>query len=210
MSTGHASAQFFSFVGDPGVASLCTRLDTLGDIDMTTKLLTLAAALTLGVTAGAHAANSEAQFVLEGYEKAGTPRWIATGRFQELIAQRSSVRGDAFTSTTAATNLCVAYIKTARLQQARMACDRAVSIAKMDRAGSVAWSYASATYLETMARSYSNRAVLNWVTGDMPAAESDLARAAELAPQAHFVAKNVAALSQRGHGAAVVAALAAK
>jgi len=43
---------------------------------------------------------------------------------------------------------------------------------------------------------YSNRAVLRWLSGDMTAAEQDLAKAKRLAPKADFVARNLTALHE--------------
>jgi len=47
---------------------------------------------------------------------------------------------------------------------------------------------------EYLALAYANRAVMHWMSRDGGAAQDDLMKARALAPQADFVARNVAAL----------------
>jgi hypothetical protein len=94
------------------------------------------------------------------------------------------------------TNRCVAYTVTRQLPAARVACDAAVREAQSERSGFLAATVWNTGAYDT-ALAYSNRAVLEWLSGDKAAAERDLVRARALAPGADFVAHNLSAVRER-------------
>lgn len=154
---------------------------------------------------GAHAADTTDPFVLEGYVRSDEPRLITTGRYEEIIARDAGRLAAARIDTETSTNLCVAYIKTSRFDAARTACDTAIATAVAGRIpDSARWLLSRQERWRDVARGYSNRAVLNWYSGARDAAEADLAKAAEYAPQAHFVLRNAAALRARGANASAI------
>lgn len=167
-------------------------------------------ALALVILISAQAAHAKDLFVLEGYETMASPRLLTEGRYAELIEQ-SSPHGwrDRTRASFAATNLCVAHIKTAQLDAARASCDAAIVAARSHRRPSSMPGGAHERQL-ALARAYSNRAVLNWVSGDRMAAEADLMQAARYAPQAHFIGRNARALSARGEVSNALAAAVAE
>ncbi len=209
MSGDHASTQFFSFVG-------CARIrDSAGDAGVGPhqwrfhmKGSSRLGALALMITLSAHAAQAKDLFVVEGYETMTSPRLLSEGRYEELIEQ-SSPHGwrDPTEASFAATNLCIAHIKTAQLEAARASCDAAIVAARSHRRAS---SMGTHERWLAMARAYSNRAVLNWASGDRAAAQADLVKAARYAPEAHFVSRNTRALTTRGEAASALAAVAAE
>jgi hypothetical protein len=67
----------------------------------------------------------------------------------------------------------------------------------------VSMSYARSDYRDYLAVAYSNRAVLNWMLNDTRAAQSDLKKAASIAPKATFVARNETALESHAKFARV-------
>lgn len=157
------------------------------------------------------AADTAEPFVLEGYERVAAPRLITTGRYEEIIAQSAERLRSARIDTETSTNLCVSYIKTARLDAARAACDAAIAAALAGRLPeSARWSHSGQDHWDEVARGYSNRAVLNWFSGARAAAKADLAKAATYAPKAHFVLRNTTALQARASSDAEIAALAGR
>lgn len=174
------------------------------------KTSALAALLTL-FGAYALATDTTEPFVVEGYEPLGAPRLITTGRYEEVIARSAGRLASARIDTATSTNLCVAYIKTARFDAARVACDAAIAAAVAGKSPQSAyWPRSEQGHWDDVARGYSNRAVLNWYSGARAAAEADLAKAATYAPKAHFVLRNATALQSRGSSDAEIAALAGR
>lgn len=168
------------------------------------------AMLVAGIGTGVEAAPAHS-FVLEGYESLGAPRLIRSGRYEEIIARssRHAVPKGAQGLPTL-TNLCVAYIKTVQLTQARSACDQAIAAASTNRPSASIWQHVARERALDLARSYSNRAVLHWVNGNRAAAEADIAMAATYAPTAHFVVTNAGALSARGSKDTTITSLAGR
>ncbi|MGH8286277.1 MAG: hypothetical protein ACRETT_10990 [Steroidobacteraceae bacterium] len=82
-----------------------------------------------------------------------------------------------------AVNDCATHIVAKDLDVARPACDRAVKIAKRARSAHHRSSLALAAAL-------SNHALLELLSGDLMAAEADIARARRLAPEQAFIARN--------------------
>jgi hypothetical protein len=164
VSGDHVSPQFFSFVArarirdraaDAGVGPHRRRFHMNGSSRL--------GALALMITLSAHAAHAKDLFVVEGYETLTSPRLLSEGRYEELIEQ-SSPHGwrDPTKASFAATNLCVAHIKTAQLEAARASCDAAIVAARSHRRAS---SMGTHERWLAMARAYSSRAVLRWLSG---------------------------------------------
>lgn len=94
------------------------------------------------------------------------------------------------------TNLCVDYIVTRQLDDARSACNGAVREAKRARTEMSNWMTTSRKdFNEQIALAYSNRAVLHWLSDNSDAAAADLAKARRLSPEAAYVARNETALT---------------
>lgn len=168
------------------------------------------AALLAASAVSAQAATAH-PFVLEGYESLQAPRLIRSGRYEEIIARSSRhAVPEGAKGLPTLTNLCVAYIKTVQLTQARTACDQAIAAASTRRPSGSIWQHVARERALDLARSYSNRAVLHWVNGDRAAAEADVAMAATYAPAAHFVVTNAAALSARGSKDTAITSLAGR
>ncbi|HTX04202.1 MAG TPA: hypothetical protein VMD06_00145 [Steroidobacteraceae bacterium] len=131
------------------------------------------------------------------------------GRYRAALAQLASPSGTIDPDPAAvSTNRCVAYSMSLQWRQAHAACDAAIEAAAEARTALPAWlSWTESSSEKYLALAYANRAVMYWLSNDTAAAREDLARAQDLAPQADFVARNVAAL--KVHGALAVAAAAA-
>ncbi len=109
---------------------------------------------------------------------------------QQLGARSTTFRRDFMAGST---NLCVAYTMTRRWDEARVACDDAISQASASHEDDrFQLGQAHRTHL---AVAYSNRAVLNWLQHRPAKAVRDVTRAHSLAPQSQFVSKNYAILN---------------
>ena len=153
-------------------------------------------ALALSVVSGTALADEAHRFVFTAYTDAAGGADVLAGRYraalEELETDRDSTDFDAGETDS---NRCVAYSMTMRWQEARATCDAAVREAAKQRVGAPGWfGWTRESQDEYLALAYTNRAVMRWMTGDEAAAKEDLGKARELAPQADFVARNVAAL----------------
>jgi hypothetical protein len=158
-----------------------------------TLQLAIAAAALAG--SAAHADDSR-NFELTAFSNGIAGSALLSGDYNTAVGQlqRTHILRDETTST----NRCVAYVLTRQLQSARLACDQAVRDAQEEMTSMpVSMSWARSDYRDYLALAYSNRAVLNWVANDNAAAQSDLKKAAAVAPKAAFVARNQAALQNR-------------
>ncbi|MGQ0835114.1 MAG: hypothetical protein ACT4O5_09385 [Gammaproteobacteria bacterium] len=113
---------------------------------------------------------------------AGTAHADATGPPAAVVrmAPAPFQRADA---SMEAVNDCATHIVARDLDLARPACDRAVAIAKRARP----------THLRdslSLAAALSNHALLELLSGDLMAAETDIGRARTLAPEQSFIARN--------------------
>jgi len=154
--------------------------------------LALAGALLVGSTA--FAADEPHTFELTAFSNGTGGRALVSGDYntaqQELSAHHQSLDVE-----TAATNRCVVFTVTRQIEAAHAACDKAVREAQQEIASlPVSLSWARSDYRDYLALAYTNRAVLNWVTNDSAAAQSDLKKAAAVSPRAAFVARNLSAL----------------
>lgn len=85
-----------------------------------------------------------------------------------------------------AVNDCATQIVAKELDLARAACDRAVRMAKRARP----FSFRALS----LAAALSNHSILELMSGDLAAAQSDISRAMKLAPERDFVARNQLAI----------------
>jgi tetratricopeptide (TPR) repeat protein len=156
----------------------------------------LGTALALMLASGASLAEGAHRFMFTAYTDALGGGNIVAGRYLAALDDLGRHAGTPESDTSAInTNRCVAYSMTRQWQEARTACDAAVSAAKRELRTSPAWwGWDSAPDNDYLALAYANRAVLYWLSQDDAAAQEDLAKATELSPRADFVALNVTAL----------------
>jgi hypothetical protein len=94
-------------------------------------------------------------------------------------------------ATLALNNLCVAHTALRQWVDARASCDAAVSAAAKQQPVQSRWSSERSRLANKVAAAvYSNRAVMNWLSQDVVAAQGDFARARAIAPKASFVVRN--------------------
>jgi hypothetical protein len=154
--------------------------------------LALAAALLVG--SAAHAADEPRTFELTAFSNGTAGEALVSGNYNTAVSELST-HAHALDSDTASTNRCVAYVVTRQMEAARAACDAAVREAQQAITSMpMSMSWARSDYRDYLAVAYSNRAVLNWAANDTAAAQSDLKKAARVAPKAAFVARNLTAL----------------
>jgi hypothetical protein len=168
----------------------------------------LQVAFAAAVLAGsaAHAAEQPRTFELTAFSNGTAGAALTSGDYtvalQQLTAHAHALDGDSL-----ATNRCVAYVATRQLPAAHAACDAAVRDAQQAIASlPMSLSYARSEYRGYLALAYSNRAVLNWLSNDSAAAQSDLRKAAAVAPNAKFVARNQTALQSHSTVAQIAVA----
>ena len=154
--------------------------------------LALAAALLAG--SAAHAADEPRTFELTAFSNGKGGTALVSGDYTSAVRVLSTnVNG--LDSDTANTNRCVAYVVTRQIEAARIACNEAVRDAQQQISSMpISMSFARSDYRDYLALAYSNRAVFNWMSNDTAAAQSDLKKAATVAPKAEFVARNMTAL----------------
>ena len=169
----------------------------------------LGAVLALSLASASALADAAHRFVFTAYADAVGGGDIIAGRYGAALEElKSHSRVTDLNSAAVDTNRCVAYSMTLHWQEARTACDAAVTAAGEQRDLSPPWwSWSHTLNDDYLALAYANRAVLHWMAHDAAAAQKDLAKAQELSPQADFVARNVAAL--KGHRAMALAAASA-
>jgi hypothetical protein len=153
----------------------------------------LAAALIAGPAAYA-AEPATGKFELTAFSNTAAGDSLIRGDY-ELAVQQLSTDARSLARNTVNTNRCVALALTHQLPAAHEACDTAVRDAQRELANAPAtelWSRSQ--YRDYLALAYSNRAVVNYLSHNDAAAQSDLAKAAAVAPKADFVARNLTAL----------------
>lgn len=129
-----------------------------------------------------------------------------SGHYNAALSELST-HAHALDSESVSTNRCVAYVVTRQMEAARAACDAAVREAQQAVTSMpVSMYWARSDYRDYLALAYSNRAVLNWAANDTAAAQSDLKKAAKVAPKAAFVARNLTALQSHSTVAQVAVA----
>ena len=166
--------------------------------------IALAGALLVG--SAAFAADEPHTFELTAFSNGTAGEALVSGDYNTALSELSR-HAHSLDSDTVNTNRCVAYVVTRQIEAARAACDAAVREAQQAITSMpVSLSWARSDYLDYLALAYSNRAVLNWVANDTAAAQSDLKKAAAVAPKAAFVARNLTALQSHSTVAQVAVA----
>lgn len=160
------------------------------------RLRALSTGLALALASGAALADGAHRFVFTAYTDAAGGAEVVSGRYRAALHALESHPDTMDLDPSAAnTNRCVAFSMTLQWQRARAACDAAVHAASAQRGGVPArLGGIRQSQDEYLALAYANRAVMHWMSRDGGAAEDDLVRARALAPQADFVARNIAAL----------------
>ncbi len=138
-------------------------------------------------------AMSSVQPLLVAYRSEAGGSALGRGAYDEAVRILAEAQPPRTSPGALATNRCVAFTVTRMIPAARMACDLAVQQAPQDPRGLPRWG-AGHDLRYDIAQAYSNRAVLEWLTGDAVAAQRDMAAARSLAPSARFVVGNAAAL----------------
>jgi tetratricopeptide (TPR) repeat protein len=162
-------------------------------------LLAVAAAALAGSAAYA---DETGHFELTVFSNGTAGAALTSGDYNAALGQLQ--HGHSLQNDTTSTNRCVAYAVTRRFDEARVACDAAVRDAQLQLTSMpVSMSWARSDYREYLAVAYSNRAVLDWMLNNTQAAQSDLKKAAAVAPKAAFVARNETALESHAKFARV-------
>lgn len=161
------------------------------------RLRALSTGLALALASGAALADGAHRFVFTAYSDAAGGPEVVSGRYRAALQALESHPDTMDLDPSAAnTNRCVAFSMTLQWRQARAACDAAVHAASAQITGVPTWLRGiRQSQNEYLALAYTNRAVMHWMSRDGEAAEDDLGKARALAPQANFVARNVAALA---------------
>jgi len=160
--------------------------------------LAVAASLILGASA-AQAAEPIARPVLTGYSDTVGSEKLVSGEYKSMIAEVSRYKDAPMVSPTAySTNLCVGYVASRQMAEARKACDAAVRAAKRERTQAASWQTTSRQAMnEQVAIAYANRAVMYYIANEPEKAATDLNKAEALTPSAGYVTRNLAALSSK-------------
>lgn len=151
---------------------------------------------TLSFTGVAQATDvTKKSFTLTAYANGPGGRNLLARNYEQGLVQVKEAKHNPLMADAYMTNLCVAQTGLRHWNEARVACDAAIkdALARKPRGfanGSLSDSKRHDTYI---AIAYSNRAVVNWLSKESVAAAEDLAMAHKLAPDADFVASNVAA-----------------
>jgi hypothetical protein len=149
----------------------------------------------------AHATDQSRALVLTAYVNAVGSSDLTAGKYADALQQIKSYKHTfAYRSATTDTNLCVAYIAMRNLAAARAACDAAIAAEEAAHVGLSVWSANARTHSNPeITLVYSNRAVLDGLVLDRAAAERDLAKAVQAAPEALFVRRNARAINAAEH-----------
>ena len=124
----------------------------------------LAAAATLLVASAAHADVEAGKLTLAGYIDAAAGDQLMAGNYTAVI-DKLAPHSISFTvdQVAASTNLCVAYVATHKLIEAKQACDEAISMARLDEFDATLAERLA--YQDHLSIAYANRAVLSKLSG---------------------------------------------
>ncbi len=175
-----------------------------------TQALQFALAVSLLAGSAAHAADTSRTFELTAFSNGAAGKALVSGDYDSALRTLNThVHG--MDSDSVSTNRCVAYVITRQVEAARVACNEAVRDAQQEIASMpMSMSFARTDLRDYLAIAYSNRAVFNWMSNDKAAAQSDLKKAAIVAPQTAVVARNVTALESHNTVAQVSLTVAPK
>jgi hypothetical protein len=181
-------------------------MKTIETAVLAARALRVAVLAGMCAAAGAQAAGASGKAVLSGYSDGLAGASLMAGDYSRVIAELG-LRGSLYRSDelSGSANLCIAYVMTRAWQKADAMCDEAVNVARQNESDLLL--YSRAVRAEHVALAYSNRAVLRWLESRPEAVAHDLGRARAYAPDAGFVAQNMAVISAGGSAgiAAVVA-----
>jgi hypothetical protein len=126
--------------------------------------LAAAMAATLLVASAAHADPESGKLVLAGYSDAADGELLLAGNYAAVIQKLTtqSFRDDE-DKVAASTNLCVAYVASGHLNEAHNACDKAITMARLDEYGATLQEHRA--YADALSTAYANRAVLSKLSG---------------------------------------------
>jgi hypothetical protein len=161
-----------------------------------TQALHLAFAAALLAGSAAHAADQPHNFELAAFSNTPAGDSLVRGNY-DAAYQQLTIDAHSPTASPAmiATNRCATLIMTHKFEEARTACNAAVSAARLEivsMAGYETW--ARQEFRDDLALAYSNRAVLDYLTNDTAAAQTDLKKAESVSPKAGLVARNLTVL----------------
>jgi hypothetical protein len=161
------------------------------------RAVSLLVASSLLVATGAQAAETaHTPFVLTAYSNGAGGTSLINGKYAAALTEIQHYKAQMMIASSAkANNLCVAYAATRQLAEAKVACDAALKAAKYDKLSSSRFTPGNSHENSYIAIAYTNRAVVHMLSRDDAAAKADLAKAQALAPQADFLARNLAAVS---------------
>jgi len=160
------------------------------------QALHLAFATALLAGSAAYAADQPRNFELAAFSNTLAGDSLVRGNY-DVAYQQLAIDAHSLTAnpSTIATNRCVTLIMTHKFEEAHTACNAAVSAARLEIVSmpvSVAW--ARQEFRDYLALAYSNRAVLDYLTNDTAAAQTDLKKAESVSPKAGLVARNLTVL----------------
>jgi len=123
---------------------------------------------------------------------------IAAGKYEQAIEKIAAIDDDVDTFFNN-TNLCVAYTKTGKLDDALLACDAAVEQAdsiSFDRRSNLSKSFLERSRRKYLALALSNRGVLRAATGDIDLARQDFVEALSVRERSSVAKTNLARLDK--------------
>ncbi len=148
--------------------------------------------------AAALQAESPQSYVLTAYSDAVGGSQLLSGQYSAALVQIRDARDSpARRDLVKETNACVAYAMLRKLDEARAACDAAVTAATADR--SHTGGVVSKSRLQenaAVAIAFSNRAIVHALSNEAVGSAEDLADANSLAPQSEAVVRNIAAFRE--------------
>jgi len=164
-----------------------------------TRSVALLAASVALIATGAQATQAvRPKLVLTAYSNGVGGETLLKGNYSQALTEIQHARPQWMIAASAkATNLCVAYTAMKQLTEAKAACDSAVKQAKYDRMSASRFSLSTKYENGYVAIAYANRAVVHMLSKDEASAKADLEKAKALAPEADFVARNVAAVDSK-------------
>lgn len=165
------------------------------------KRVTLLASLLLCMATSqqAFSANSDELFHMMAIEDQAKGALITEQKFAEAIEKISTIR-ERRRSFAAHTNLCVAYVKLKRAEEARKSCEAAVA-AREGTSRKKHWyplaNSGGRLFDRDRAVALSNRGVLRALTGDLDGAQADFEMSASITNSLDATRTNLAKLASR-------------
>jgi carbohydrate-selective porin OprB len=138
------------------------KLQLLKSIRHVSLAAALAGALLIAAAAPADAASDK--LVLTGFTDAAAGEQLMAGEYATVIEKLGPHAADFHANEVAAsTNLCVAYVASGHLDEARHACNEAIMTARLEESdGSLSERLA---HQDALSVAYANRAVLTKLSG---------------------------------------------